>query len=242
LSIKKRPISADGTKIERRKSPRFPVSVPVEVSWRGRDGTTITQEGVARKVNAKGGFLRMSVYPELGVRVTLANFLSAQTTEARVIASPNAREGVADGVVIELIVPNESFWGIDLQVEKTTVELQNLEKALQGEDVDARVLKEYREAVEYIRTAASAVRQLRESQLRGASEGDLNSLLAAERIRRAINVSLEVITDFDSGQLSPDLKLLSELYHAIEQLNTRLKRIIRSEAALKHELERSGTL
>ena len=184
----------------------------------------------------------MSVYPELGVRVTLANFLSAQTTEARVIASPNAREGVADGVVIELIVPNESFWGIDLQVEKTTVELQNLEKALQGEDVDARVLKEYREAVEYIRTAASAVRQLRESQLRGASEGDLNSLLAAERIRRAINVSLEVITDFDSGQLSPDLKLLSELYHAIEQLNTRLKRIIRSEAALKHELERSGTL
>ncbi len=103
----------------------------------------------------------------MGSRITLANFLSAQTAEARVLAAPHAREGVANGIVIELIVPNESFWGVDLQVNKTIVELQNLEKALQCEDIDLRLVKEYRDAVDYIRTAAGTLQQLRECQFRG---------------------------------------------------------------------------
>jgi len=241
VTIKKRPISADGTKIERRKSQRFPVAVPVEVSWKGKDGITIKQDAVARKVNAKGGFLKMSAYPDLGGRVTLANFLSAQTAEARIIASPNAREGVADGVVVELITPNENFWGVDLQVEKTALELQNLEKALRGEDIDPRLLKEYRDAVDYIRSATNTIRQLRESQLRGSSESELSSVLAAERVLRAINLCQEVITDLDAGQVNHELKALNELYQTIEQVNARLRRIFKSEAVLKHELERSGT-
>jgi len=78
VTIKKRPMSADGTSVERRKSHRFPVVVPIEVSWRAADGMPVKEEAVARQVNAKGGFLKMSVYPELGSRITLANFLSAQ--------------------------------------------------------------------------------------------------------------------------------------------------------------------
>src|SRR6201981_698567 len=154
VTVKKRPMTADGTSVERRKSHRFPVVVPIEVSWRGTDGIAVKEEAVARQVNANGGFLKMSIYPELGSRITLANFLSAQTAEARVLAAPHAREGVANGIIVELIVPNESFWGVDLQVKKTIVELQNLEKLLQCEDIDLRLLKEYRDAVDYIRTAA----------------------------------------------------------------------------------------
>jgi len=86
-------MSADGTKLERRRSCRFPVAVPIEVSWRGPDGIVIKEEAVARLVNANGGFLKMSVYPEPGTRITLANFLSAQTGEARVLAAPPTREG-----------------------------------------------------------------------------------------------------------------------------------------------------
>jgi hypothetical protein len=238
VTIKKRPMSADGTKIERRKSPRFPVSVPVEVSWRGKDGATVKEEAIARQVNAKGGFLKMSLYPELGGRVTLANFLSAQTVEARVIAAPNAREGVANGIIVELIVPSETFWGVDLQVEKTSVELQNLERALQSEDIEPRLLKEYRDAVEYIRAAANTVRQLRECQLRGLDESELRSLVAAERIRRTVNLSLEVIADLDAGHVNHDFKGLDELYRTTEQLSTRLRRTFKAEAALKQELQR----
>lgn len=169
MTIKKRPMGADGTSVERRKSRRFPVVVPIEVSWLGPEGNAVREDAVARQVNAHGGFLKMSTYPDLSSRVTLINFLSAQTAEARVIAAPHAREGVANGIVVELIVPNESFWGVDLQVKKTMVELQNLEKALQCEDMDLPLVKEYRDAVDHIRAAAETLQRLRECQFQGRS-------------------------------------------------------------------------
>jgi hypothetical protein len=215
--------------MERRKNHRFPVVVPIEVSWRGTDGIALKGDAVAREVNANGGFLKMSVYPELGSRVTLANFLSAQTAEARVLAAPHARQGVANGIIVELIIPNETFWGVDLQVKKTSVELQNLEKALQYGDIDLRLLKEYRDAVDYIQTAAGTVQQLRECQLRGLDDGELLSVLAAERIRRTTNFCLEVITDLDAGRVRNESKGVDELYRALEHLHDRLRRVVKAQ-------------
>src|ERR1700675_1927799 len=119
----------------------------------------------------------MAPYPEGGTRVTLTKFFSVETAEARVLATPYPREGVSNGIVVELIVPNEGFWGVNLQVKKTGVELQNLEKALQSEGIDLRLLKEYRDAVDYIRTASGAVQQLRECQLRGLDDGEVIAAL-----------------------------------------------------------------
>jgi len=167
----------------------------------------------------------MSHYPELGSRVTLANFLSAQTAEARVLAAPHAREGVANGIIVELIAPNEGFWGVDLQVKKTIVELQNLEKALQADDLDLRLVREYRDAVDYIRTAAVTLEQLRESQLRGLDDGETLSVLASDRIRRTINLCLEVIEDLDAGRLRNEAEAVEELYHALEQFHDRLGQV-----------------
>src|SRR5262247_746419 len=110
--MKKRPMSSDGTDLERRRGRRFPVIVPVEVSWRGPNGMALKEDAVARQVNDKGGFLKMSRYPAVGTLVTLANFLSAQTAEARVLAAPDSRPGVASGIVVELIVPSDIFWGV----------------------------------------------------------------------------------------------------------------------------------
>ena len=222
--IKKRPISADGKNVERRKTRRFPVVVPIEVSWRGSDGTPVKEDAVARQVNANGGFLKMSTYPDSGARVTLANFISAQTAEARVLAGPSAREGVANGIVVELIVPSESFWGVDLQVKKTIVELETLEKALRDEDMDVRLVKEYRNAVEHIRTAAGTLEQLREGQFRGMDDNELLTELADERIRRATKLCMELNADLDAGRVKPNSKKVDELFHALENLHDRLKK------------------
>jgi hypothetical protein len=227
VPIKKREMSSDGSKVERRKNRRFNLAVPVEVSWRGANGIAIKEDAVAKQVNANGGFLEMSVYPDFGSRVTLANFLSAQTAEARVLATPHAREGVAHGIVVELIVPDESFWGVNLQVKKTGVELQNLEKALQSEGIDLRLLKEYRDAVDYIRTAAGLVQQLRECQLRGLDDGELFSVLALERIRRTTDLCAEVITDIDAGRVKSESKGVEELFGAMDQLRDRLRRVLK---------------
>ncbi len=227
MVIKKRGMAADGTKVERRKSRRFNVAIPIEVSWRDATGVAMKHEAVARQVNANGGFLEMSAYPDLGSRVTLANFLSAQTCDARVLATPHAREGVSNGIIVELIVPNEGFWGVNLQVKKTSVELQNLERALQSEGIDLRLLKEYRDAVDYIRTAAGAVQQLRECQLRGLDDAELLGVVTTERIRRAINLCMEVITDLDAGRVKEETKGVEELYRSVEQMRDRLRRVLK---------------
>jgi hypothetical protein len=232
VKIKKRAMSSDGTQVELRKNRRFTVAVPIEVSWRGADGIAVKEDAIARQVNAHGGFLEMSVYPDLGGRVTLANFLSAQTADARVLATPHGREGVANGIVVELVAPNEGFWGVNLQIKKAGIELQSLEKALQSEGIDLRLLKEYRDAVDYIRTAAGAVQQLRECQLRGLDDGELVAVLTNERIRRTIDLCMEVITDVDAGRVKNESKGVEELYQSMEQLRSRLRRVLKIQSGV----------
>ena len=221
--MKKRPMSADGTDVERRKTRRFPVVVPVEVSWRGADGVAMKEDAVARQVNDKGGFLKMSKYPALGTRVTLANFLSAQTADARVLAAPNSRPGVASGIVVELIVPNEAFWGVDLQVNKTIVELQNLEKALKGEEIDLRLAREYRDAMDHMCSVTETLRRHRTSKPQGSDDRELLSALAAERIRRATRVCQDVIADLETGRIRQDSVSVEGLAEEIQHLQQRLK-------------------
>ena len=224
----RRGTSPDGSKVERRKARRFPVVVPIEVSWRGPDGMAIKEQAVARQVNANGGQLEMSTYPDVGSRITLTNFLSAEAADARVLATPQSREGVSHGIVVELIVPSESFWGVNLQVKKASVELQKLEDSLRSEGIDLRLLNEFRDAVDYIRTTAVVVQQLREQQMHGRDDGEVALLLTAERIRRATNLCLEVVTDVDAGRVTPDTKGVDELYRSLEQACDRLRHLLKS--------------
>ena len=221
----KRGTSPDGSKVERRKTQRFPVIVPIEASWRGSDGMAVKEQAVAKQVNANGGLLEMANYPEVGSRITLTNFLSAETAEARVLATPSSREGVSHGIIVELVVPCESFWGVNLQVKKTGMELQKLEKSLLTEGIDPRLLNEFRDATDYVRTAAVIVQQLRERQMHGRDDDDVASVLIAERIRRTTNLCLEVITDLDAGKVNNGIKGVDELYRSLEQTCDRLARI-----------------
>jgi hypothetical protein len=221
--MKKRPMTADGKDVERRKSRRFPVLVPVEVSWRGPDGIASKEDAVARQVNANGGFLKMSSYPAVGTRVTLANFLSAQTAEARVLAAPDSRPGVANGIVVELIAPSESFWGVDLQVNKTIIELEFLEDSLKCEDIDLRLVGEYREAIDLIRSTTETLQRLRTSKQRPSDDRELLTSLVADKIQRADRLCTDLIADCDAERVRPGTKGLEELFRTIKKLNLRLK-------------------
>jgi len=237
--MKKRPMSADGTNVERRKGRRFPVIVPIEVSWRGPNGMALKEDAVARQVNEKGGFLKMSNYPMVGARVTLANFLSAQTAEARVLAAPDSRPGVASGIVVELIAPNETFWGVDLHVNKTIVELEGLEKALKGEGIDVRLVREYRDAMDSIISITDTLRRLRTSAPRSSDDEELFASLAANRTRRARTVCLNVVADLDAGYIRQDSTAVEELAGTVQQLQQRLKQCSKSPIPGKNGL--SGT-
>jgi len=218
----------DGSKAERRKSARFLVAVPIEASWRTPEGVPVQVQAVAKQVNANGGFLEMTQYPSVGGRITLTNFLSAESAEARVLATPNSREGVSHGIIVELITPSESFWGVNLRVKKTSVELQKLEKALQAEGIDFRLLNEFRDTVDALRTTALAVQQLREVQLRGRDESEIISMLVADRVRRTNNLCHELVADLDAGKVSFEIKGVDELYDSLEQACDRLRHLLKS--------------
>ena len=218
----------DGTKAERRKSHRFPVAVPIEASWRNLEGIPVLVQAVAKQVNANGGYLEMAIHPTVGSRITLTNFLSAESAEARVLATPSSREGVSHGIIVELITPSDSFWGVNLQVKKTSVELQKLEKALQKEGIDFRLLNDFRDTVDSIRTTSLAVQQLRELQLKGRDETEIKSMLISERIRRSTNLCHELVADLDAGHLSHGVKGVDELYDSLEQACDRLRHLLKS--------------
>jgi hypothetical protein len=237
VRINRRASNPDGSKVEKRTSTRFNVTIPVEVSWRGADGKAVKADAIARQVNARGGFLEMDLLPEFGSRISLTNFLSAQTVEARVLGTPETRVGVAGGVAIELVAPSEDFWGVDLQAKKAAVELRKLETALSSQGVDLRLLSEFRDAVEYIRGVATTAQQLREAQLRGHDENELHSEIAAERMRRAAKLCREVAADLegalsesnsgniDATKVSINSTDLDDLRKALSQVSNLLKRL-----------------
>jgi len=218
----------DGSKVERRKSFRFLVAVPIEASWRNSEGVPVLVQAVAKQVNGNGGFLEMTIYPNVGSRINLTNFLSAQSAEARVLATPSSREGVAHGIVVELITPSESFWGVNRQVKKTSVELQKLEKSLQSEGIDFRLLNEFRDTVDTLRTTSLAVQQLREFQLKGRDDSEIISLLVTDRVRRATNLCHELVADLDAGKLSNGIKGVDDLFDSLEQACDRLRHLMKS--------------
>ena len=222
----RRSTNSDGSKVERRRHQRFAVHVPLEVSWRGPDNEVVKQEATARQVNANGGLLEMVHQPDMGIRVTIANLISAETAEARVLATPNTREGVAHGIAVELIVPSESFWGVDLQVKKASIELQKLEKSLRDGGIDFRLLKEYRDAAEYVRTVSGAVKQLRECQLQDRPDSEVVSSLCEERIRRTTVLCVEVLADLEAGRVTADIKGLEEFCRSLEQNLNRLRPLL----------------
>jgi hypothetical protein len=219
--------SPNGMKVERRKASRYQVSIPVEVSWSGPEGKAIKEPATARQVNGNGGILEMVNYPDIGTRVSITNFLSAATSEARVLASPSTREGVSSGIVVELIVPNESFWGVNFQIKRTVVELQKLETALIAEGADPRLLNEFREAADFMRTTAQVVQQMRECQIHGREDNEATAMLIADRIQRTTNLCFELLTDLEAGVLTIESKGVDELSRSLDQICERLRILLK---------------
>jgi hypothetical protein len=94
--------------------------------------------------------------------------------------------------------------------------------------MDLRLLSEFRDTVDYIRTAAMAVQQLREHQLRGRDEEEIIAVLVAERIRRATNLCLDLTADLEAGRVTNDTKGVDELHRCLEQACERLRHVLNS--------------
>jgi hypothetical protein len=207
---------------ENRRSSRFPVVVPLEVTWREADGAEFKENAQATEVNAHGALLRMKTYPASGVEATLTNTLTQQTVQARIAAVRRSRSGEVQGVAVELHEPSEAFWGLNFQLRKASAELLRLERGIKSGEIDPLILREFRDAVDYVRKTAWAVQEWRERQITHRDPQTVFSLLTLERIRRATTLTHDLLTDLKSLDVSHRTEGIPELSHAIGELHRQL--------------------
>src|SRR5260370_222117 len=182
------------TKTEQRRGSRFPVVVPVQAKWQETTGKTVVETAQAREVNAQGGLLNMKTFPSVGSQLELTNLLSSETYRARVVAI-RRKEGAILGVAVELLIPSETFWGVNFQLKKTSAELLKLEHTIRSGGIDQRILTDFRDAVDHVRKTAWAVQEWQEPDITHHDPPTLIPLLHSQPIPRARQLRETLIID-----------------------------------------------
>jgi len=212
---------------EHRRGSRFPVIVPVEVTWQDAVGKSVREPAQAKEVNAQGGLLDMRTYPGVGRQLGLTNLLSGEATEARVVAVRHSQEGGIRGIAVELLAPNEAFWGVNFQLRKTSDDLVKIEHAIKAGGVEPRILRAFRDAVDYVRKTAWAVQEWQERKLRKHDPQTVLPLITAERIRRATQLNRAIITDLTARDVTHETAGIDEFFQTVESLHQRAADLFR---------------
>jgi hypothetical protein len=207
---------------EKRRGVRFGVVVPIEAKWSDSSGNSVKETGEAKEVNAAGGLLEMRRYPKVGTKLELTNLLSSETTKARLAGIRRTRGGVFLGVAVELAEASESFWGVNFQLKKTSAQLAQIGEAIRSASVEPRILREFRDAVDYVRKTAWAVQEWQERQLKEHDPQTVLPLIAAERIRRVTQLSQAITADLAAREVSRDTVGMEDLFRAVESLYQRV--------------------
>ena len=97
--------------IERRRSSRVFIRIPVQLFSNGMDGEPLVTLAEAIAVSRCGALVRASLEPGLGSRIELLNGISQETQEFRVVRVRDANDGVYE-LGIEILYPARNFWGV----------------------------------------------------------------------------------------------------------------------------------
>jgi hypothetical protein len=213
---------------ERRRSDRYPLVIPIHMKWPGLAGQPQTAHAQGKEANLHGGlleFVSTERYPAEGTEAELTNLVSGHKAMARVSAIRRSSTGALTGVAVELLPPNEEFWGLSFQLKRTTGELLKLEHGIKAGEIDSYVLREFRDAVDYIRKTAWAVQEWQERQIQKRDTATVIPLLVAERIRRGTQLYEALTADLKSQTIRPEAIEIEELFHAVEHLYEELKQL-----------------
>jgi hypothetical protein len=210
------------SKGKNRRSDRYPVVVPVKVKWLEPTGAGVIEFAEAKEVNMHGGLLDMRGRPAIGSVIELTNLSSTKTASARVVSLRPSKESQVLRVAVELLTPSETFWGVTFRLKVAIDDLLKLEKAIRPGGMDPRVLREFRDAVDYVRKTAWALQELEERQSHQRDTATVRSLLTEERVRRATQLSKAIASDLDSHEVTDGTTGAGDLFRAIEGLYKRL--------------------
>src|SRR5262249_34459491 len=115
------------------------------------------------------------------------------------------------------------------RLEKIREELKQLHEALIADTVDIRLLQEFRDGVDYARQIAWAIEQWLHLEAQKRDPFQVMPQLDEERVKHTNRLARRLSVDIDATEVGQHTTGLEELYAAVEDLRTRLARLLKKE-------------
>lgn len=112
---------------------------------------------------------------------------------------------------------------VSVQLQNAMTELWPLQELLLSEDVDPRVLSDFRDALNRVRNTAWAAQQSVAAKMFDQGSDGIASIVASERVRNAYQLCLSVQQDLAADQIQFQKGQLTELHSAATRLVEELK-------------------
>jgi hypothetical protein len=112
------------------------------------------------------------------------------------------------------------------RLEKAISELQGLNELLASSDLDPRILADFRDALNRVRTAAWAAQQYVARKETEQDSTSVLSFLAGERIRAAYNLCQVISEDLKQPDIAVPAGSLIQLYEVMSAVTEQLKGIV----------------
>ena len=116
--------------------------------------------------------------------------------------------------------------GISSRLEKAAAELRNLEQVIKAGEIDSRILRSFREAVDQIRLTGWAVQQWIDRKGQHKDPYDVLPVLAFERIRRMTKLCKDTASDVDAAEVTVDTPGIADLFREVGGLPKRLTQVV----------------
>jgi hypothetical protein len=111
-----------------------------------------------------------------------------------------------------------------------TQELHKLEELVKSGDLDSRVLSEFRDAVDHVRNTSWAVQKwVGLSHQSGGDPFSVLPIMAAERVKRAAQMSKDLCLDLQSAEVGFETPGIAALFDAVGDLRRRLAVLLNRE-------------
>jgi hypothetical protein len=115
------------------------------------------------------------------------------------------------------------------RLQAVTEELRILEQLIRSGNIDPRVLHEFRESVDHVRTTAWAIQQWIELGDHHKDQYAVLPMLTLERVKRAAQLTHDLSLDLDCTDVSIDTPGLEGLFGAVRGLYSRLSPLFKKE-------------
>jgi hypothetical protein len=115
---------------------------------------------------------------------------------------------------------------VSIRLKSTIKELHALHRLLCDDDIDARVLGDFRDALNRIRNTAWAAQQSAANKLYEQGPTSVACLLASERVRAAYQLCRSIREDLGGNGIQFQKGQLAELYGVATQLTEQLKQML----------------